>query len=1022
MMNASSPTVSYADAIVVGRVPALPVATARALYANAEPYTELRRIVAADAAIRSAIRIASPSLYGSLSTWLAGGTPKNKRTRIGILGYVLRMATRCTPFGLFASVGAVDVAERTTLCVPSAAGLRITVRPDTRWVYGVHSAYVQDARYLWSVEVVANDLVVERGDALYVMDAGRASRVDIGARTPVWRYDAIHVRTNNAVRWLRAAAASPTRIDVLVGRTAERFRATPEIAFRLIRTLLEAGVLTMDRPSLLGDPLAELGAQFAGHPEAENLGRSAAAISEFAARGADGLTVEQISALDATLQRHYALDTTAFGVDAAHDFSGALGSQVLDDAALLAAVMLADGASAQLEPYLKRYIERYESLDRLIPLLELVDDDFILEPEGEPAAVGGARERILAAHAAAALRDGRIEAELDAADFDQLFPGVRGSRLTQTCEIGFMLGAAHVAAIDAGDYRIVPTPGASSDGVGKSTGRVAQLLGPAFAAHAQRARALRHDDGAIVAELDYVPLEVRTGNLITRQPRYAHAVADSATRSSEGVTRISPADILIGVENGRFVAYSAALGARLEIVESYLLETGYFAPPYARFLAQIAHAARRTPRPFNWGNGLAALPFLPRLRFGRVVLAVARWIIPHAELLGDEAAVRRTIATWRSAWRLPRWVYLTDRDVKLLLDLDSPLALELLRDQVPKYRGDVLFEEMLPGFDEVWLERDGARIAHEFVASFAVPERPVQSGPQPGRDFEIAPPPLAPGSDWTFIKIYTGVNDIAALARDVVPHIVAGCADRIDSWFFLRYHDPAHHIRLRLHAAGTGRAVIERAMELIEPLVASGRIARYTFDTYRREPERFGGRAALAPVERLFALDSRRVVAALAERDPAQTAVAFALCTLAPFLSAWFRTFDLDAWLGATAERSRNAVEIDYDLVRRMKGWLDAQAGSQLPDDAASIVELAALERAGQLTRPSGYVLGALVHVHCNRAGVEYADEPYLEAHLWRALRSVALQRSPAQAERVRICPDHGVNVAIATRATARAR
>jgi hypothetical protein len=130
---------------------------------------------------------------------------------LSVLGYVLRMATRCTPFGLFASVGAVETGARTTLGFGDTGERRLNARPDARWLAEVLGEAQRDPRAIWSAHVVANDLVVQHADALYVMDGARAGRVDAGDRAPVWRYGAVHVRLNDAVTWLRATAAASCR-------------------------------------------------------------------------------------------------------------------------------------------------------------------------------------------------------------------------------------------------------------------------------------------------------------------------------------------------------------------------------------------------------------------------------------------------------------------------------------------------------------------------------------------------------------------------------------------------------------------------------------------------------------------------------------------------------------------------------------------------------------------------------------------------------------------------------------------
>src|SRR5207302_1688840 len=58
---------------------------------------------------------------------------------------------------------------------------------------------------------------------------------------------------------------------------------------------------------------------------------------------------------------------------------------------------------------------------------------------------------------------------------------------------------------------------------------------------------------------------------------------------------------------------------------------------------------------------------------------------------------------------------------------------------------------------------------------------------------------LLPGSDWLYVKLYTGTATADQLLRDVVAPVVeqalaTGAAER---WFFIRYGDPDWHLRVR---------------------------------------------------------------------------------------------------------------------------------------------------------------------------------------------------------------------------------
>jgi hypothetical protein len=159
--------------------------------------------------------------------------------------------------------------------------------------------------------------------------------------------------------------------------------------------------------------------------------------------------------------------------------------------------------------------------------------------------------------------------------------------------------------------------------------------------------------------------------------------------------------------------------------------------------------------------------------------------------------------------------------------------------------------------------------------------------------------------------------------------------------------------------------------------------------------------AAQTPVQRLFRRDSERVLEALASPGHAGDRVRTALRSAAPFVSAWFRNVPAKTWLDYHAAEARAEKDAtDYALVRELDAWLaEADSVRDATDDAA-IAELVALDAAGALTQPLNAVFSAIVHMHLNRAGIAYDDEPAVRAHLWRAVygRTVRLRTAAASA------------------------
>src|SRR5690606_23053997 len=102
-----------------------------------------------------------------------------------------------------------------------------------------------------------------------------------------------------------------------------------------------------------------------------------------------------------------------------------------------------------------------------------------------------------------------------------------------------------------------------------------------------------------------------------------------------------------------------------------------------------------------------------------------------------------------------------------------------------------------------------------------------------------------PGSEWLYAKIYCGAHDADRVLANQVTRMVGEFNDRhvLNNWFFIRYHDPEPHIRLRFQTNGESHVRIDAELmdavcKHISPLIPLGIVHRIAYDTYEREMER----------------------------------------------------------------------------------------------------------------------------------------------------------------------------------------
>ncbi|MFD9884082.1 lantibiotic dehydratase [Streptomyces alboflavus] len=470
-----------ADGVLL-RTPLLARPQVRATWrdtADAEPEDLRVHLVEllADARFREALEVSSPSLARTLDAVLAGepvaATDLRKAHR-AVTRYLLRAASRPTPFGLLAGVvwGSFGEATKGEL---TGAGHRAT-RPDAGWLAGQIARWERDPAVHRELSVVVNGLCFVRGGRLVLPfapagpdpapvapahpapGAPPTAEADSRPRSRTLRHTPV-------VRAVVEVAARPVHCGDLVREVEARFPTAPEGAVAaLVAQLIGAEVLLTElRPPLdAPDPLAHLQALLpAATPAARwitglraaldgyrrtPLGEGTAAwrtaLEHTAASSAPAAGPETAVAPD-TFAGPGAPETSAstsgpsttgrpaapahtVQVDLRLEGTVVLARSVADELERAADVLwrLAPPGPGRLTPYHQEFVERY-GLGRHVPVKEVLDPDIGLgapagyrlppshRPDPGPAPLTPVRQRLLLRLAAEAQARGVREVVLD---------------------------------------------------------------------------------------------------------------------------------------------------------------------------------------------------------------------------------------------------------------------------------------------------------------------------------------------------------------------------------------------------------------------------------------------------------------------------------------------------------------------------------------------------------------------------------------------------------------------------------
>lgn len=1021
------------------RVPLLPrSATETRAHLDPRDREQVRRYLDAllsDRRVEEALAVSSPSLRRAVEALRAGAPMKAgalRKLTLSATRYVLRGASRATPFGLLAGVAPVSFGEGHQVRLGTRH--RKAVRPDGGWLTGVLTAWEGDLEVLRALRVVANDLGFARGQR-WVLPCGYDAKDPAAPEEPAAderrsegrSAQEISVRHTAAVKTTLAAARRPCPTGDLLKVLDEAYPNVPGSAKEgLLLALVRQGFLLTELRPPLGetDPLryaVDVLKAVGRADKARELAAVGGLLAEYAAERLGAGLGRWQTVLDAMSRLR--ADDRPVQVDMRLDADVTLDREVLREAERAATALCLAAPDTQPTPELREYrdafVERYGT-GRAVPLADVLDPHTGLGPpagydhprserrtaeRGERSERDRARDEFLAELALTAIASGDREVVLDDAALDRL----RGSGAPPPAamELCAHLTAPSRRSLEEGDFALVLSPATGSPAPGALFGRFAYLLDDVeeVGELARRSAAGSARDGALQAHLDFLPPSGRDTNVARVRPFWTERVAVGcfADRASPAVRGMD--DLALAADLDRLYLVDASTGQEINPRVPTMLDQRR-APAAVRLLREIPTMGSWPSCVWIWGR-LSTLPHLPRVRFGRTVLVPARWRLTDPGLFDSslsDAEWERRLDGWRARWNVPDRVAVGAGDHRVEIDLTAPLHRMVLRRELGRSKDVTAYETPEDaGAGGGWLATDSGAFSSELVlpllpARPAPGEAPAVRAPAP-RIRPVGPPAPRHSRAWLYGKLYTYANRQDEVLTEHLPRLLAALPPAVDRWFFIRYADPAGaHLRLRFHGdpATLHGELLPGVLDWVEQLRDLRLAGAFIIDGYEPETHRYGGHEALDAAETVFHHDSVAALEQLRLR-------AIGAVTAPPQLLAAANYLDLarqvhgdrwpDWWLANPRDEEHHAYfrEGRAAALRLLDGGLRAAFPAEGAAAALAALDArAAAMRAYASVAADGSVLASVLHMHHNRLiGTSRTSES----------RSLAVARGLAQAE-----------------------
>ncbi|HEV2478890.1 MAG TPA: lantibiotic dehydratase [Puia sp.] len=848
--------------------------------------------VFADARIETALHgSTSPELYAEYIKWTKGlkSSRENEKMEETLLRYLVRMTTRCVPFGLFSGFSLAELGDLTTFQLGDAAGNIAHQRLDMDYIQDICDKLKMDSAMRNAVRYFPNtSLYKVNGTIKYV-------EYSTDTRTRKYNYSAVAFEEylGLVLETARGGCTPPKLVSVLLGYDPE---ISESEAVEYIGHLIDSQLLISElEPIVAGkDNLSRLVEII------ENTGQNelyAGILKDTASLLREKqYTIEKADNIRSLIENitgpktHWSILQVDLETSTAGDL---LNRQTIEAIAgqIQNLSVFAFGVSRPaLARFKARFLARYDTKE--IPLVEALDpeigigydtpdggNDLILtipfgqETPQEPIDVkSDGLAEFMTDKYIQCIQNGSSTIFLSDAELGRLRELGLDRELPENFFIHGSILAHSLQDLDTGRFKF-QLRNLSGPPSCLTLGRFAYTspkLTEKLRSCASLEQALRPE--AIYAEIVHLT-DPRVGNVVFRPHLREYEIEYLGNSDLDAAHKLAITDIMVSIKDNRVRLRSKKYNREIipRLTTAHVFSNSHL--PVYKFLGEVQRSEGSDWLSWHW-NHLKNQRFLPRVEYKNIILKTARWIITKEDIgitsdkvPGNDPAGRLRDFALRNS--IPRdLVYLEELDKEFVIDLRNLTCCNLLIREIERC-GKIVVEEYLQDDTNCWIkDASGHRYPNEVMFPVVrIPaENPGAGWPLSNGNFQDIVRKFPPGSEWIYFKLYTSVQGAEKiLASPLMQNLIGELKDAgsLSGWHFIRYADPDFHLRIRFKASGGTDAYLDllhRAQAVFNHFLEKQQVYKLQLDTYEREVERYGS-YTMQESEDIFTIDSTACLA-----------------------------------------------------------------------------------------------------------------------------------------------------------------
>jgi len=814
-----------------------------------------------DPYLTEAIYIASPELYQELIKWFSVEKEEQKLV-LSLFRYLLRMCTRSTPYGLFAGSATGQFSDHTHIEIAHPDLHKKHCRLDMNYVAELVSDISQHPE-------IQSRLIFYPNNSLYkIADTFRYAAFTIKNKFRL--YTLTSVNYTSYLQQILTTAADGASIHALSSSIVSEDISYEE-ANEFVHELIDSQLLISNlEPTITGEEFFSI--------LIKRLGDTFPYLHKIQA-----LLQQPGNDIDKYLQTHTLVksllpDTNSKDLVQTDLFLSTVHNTIsntlihdIQQQIIPLWKLSRRNHNPDLQQFCEHFRNRYEEQE--IPLAialdteagigytghtgdhnPLIDNIFIKSKDETKTVTWNKLLQFQSRRLQRCLRNNETEIVLTDEDLDELKETDTPSLPDSLYLMGSILGSS-AAAVDEGNYLFEFT----SCG-GPSAANLLGRFCHGDAVLSEKVQAcLREEEqqnpDCIYAEIVHLP-EARTGNILARPQLRDYEIVYLGNGSVSPDHQIPITDLMVSIKNNIIILRSRKLNKRVipRLSTAHNFSAGSLI--VYKFLCDLQFQELHHATGWQWG-----LPeeerFLPAVRYKKIILSKSTWILHKKDYPGLKDI--NHIKEICKQLNLPRHITITEGDNELFIDTESESCLQLLLNTLLK-KDRVVIEEMLSKPDNCWVTGTNGHFTHELIIPFKSTSSkkelllPPVAENMPVRNFMT-------GSEWLYVKIYCGTSTAEKILKSIIKPLINSLIEEelIDKWFFIRYSDPDHHIRLRFHHSSNPTFWMLVLEKLYASFSGSELIYKIQTDTYVRELERYG-LSTMELSESIFCFDSEAVL------------------------------------------------------------------------------------------------------------------------------------------------------------------